>query len=180
MNKSRHTQRTQPCQTFSPKLKEFQRHVKDSVEIIYIGSDRTEQDFAKYFATLTPWWSLPEPARKGKIQKELSRQCKITGIPTLLLLHCGTGGFVTDEARETVEHWSEAPATAKAGFAKQIIREWRQKVPIPLRDARLQGWDEFKGIEGFFMTIMRHPALFLGVVLTAKVRQRTTAPESLL
>ena len=136
--------------------------------------DRTPNDFATYFASMeeSSWWSLPEQARKGKIQKELTRQCKVHGIPTLIVLHCGTAGFVTDEARETIENWTAAPAPAKAGFARQVLGEWIQKVPIPLKEARLQGWNEFKGIEGFFMTIMRHPALFLAVVLVGKVRTR--------
>ena len=140
------------------------------MEIVYISLDRSDAEFDDTFGTM-PWWSLPKES-KNHIKNKLTTACKVTGIPTVIVLQCATGHFVTDKAREHVEHWSAAAAAApaKAHFAQQVvIKGWmEQTVPISLAEARLTGWSEFTGIQGIVMTVLRHPALFLGVVLAGR------------
>ncbi len=49
-----------PCRDFTPKLAEFYQEVnktEKNLEIIYISSDQTEEEFQEYFSTM-PWLAI--------------------------------------------------------------------------------------------------------------------------
>ena len=67
-----------PCRTFTPQLVETYKKVKgagEKFEIIFCSSDREEDAYKEYFATM-PWLALPfGDSRK----KSLSRVFDVTG-----------------------------------------------------------------------------------------------------
>jgi nucleoredoxin len=89
-----------PCRTFTPQLVETYKRVKDAgknFEIIFCSSDREEEAFEEYYATM-PWLALPfGDSRK----KSLSRKFEVTGIPTLVILD-KEGKLVTASGRAAI------------------------------------------------------------------------------
>eukprot|EP00667_Euglena_gracilis_P008774 EG_transcript_8894 len=75
-----------PCRHFTPQLAEWYKKVSPSLpdfQIIFISSDRTEEDFKNYFAEM-PWLAVPYSDRKQK--EELSEHFQVSGIPTLVFV----------------------------------------------------------------------------------------------
>ena len=157
--------RCPPCQSFSPRLKEFYQHVKTDIEIIYISSDRAVPDFEAYFATM-PWLSLP-PAAVGtaQIKTQLATLCQITGIPALLVLERATGHFITNDARNHVEQWKSRGGDKEA--AEQVVQQWLDTPAVPLEEANL-GTAGPSGMMGIFSMIAKNPAMIFGLIYIIK------------
>jgi nucleoredoxin len=74
-----------PCQQFTPRLVEWYNQLKasrDDFELIFCSSDRSNNEFNDYFATM-PWVALPFGSDK---KSELSRILGVQGIPTLVIV----------------------------------------------------------------------------------------------
>ncbi|KAL6539755.1 hypothetical protein OROHE_011526 [Orobanche hederae] len=92
-----------PCRAFLPKLvqayKEINEKHNNSLEVIFISSDRDQSSFDEFFAAM-PWLALPfGDGRKNS----LSRFFKVNGIPTVVAIG-PTGRTVTTEARDLIMH----------------------------------------------------------------------------
>ena len=60
-----------PCRSFTPKLANFYGKVKqsqngDKFELIFLSSDRTEEEFKEYLGQM-PWYSLSYDKRSEKV-----------------------------------------------------------------------------------------------------------------
>ena len=60
-----------PCKLYTPQLKEFYKQVKqgpyaNKFEIIFVSSDRSDEQFTEYFLTM-PWTALPYEEREKKV-----------------------------------------------------------------------------------------------------------------
>jgi len=59
-----------PCRGFTPELAKFYEQMKkkvgDKLEIVFISSDRGEDEWKSYFAEM-PWLALPFSARDKKV-----------------------------------------------------------------------------------------------------------------
>ena len=89
-----------PCRGFTPKLIEFYNECKSKnkkFEIVYVSSDRNEDDFKEYFGEM-PWYALSfnEAEDKGLV-KQLDQLYDVEAIPTLVLL-TGNGNLITNQA----------------------------------------------------------------------------------
>lgn len=157
-----------PCQSFSPRLKEFYAHVKDSIEIVYISSDRSIAEFEGYYGKM-PWLSLP-PTNSAHIKNKLAQACQITGIPALLVLDRATGYFITDQARTHVEQWKNNSATKEA--ALQLVAQWKETEAAPLSEAKFNSGGGPGGLMGIFMWFAKNPAMIFGLIYIVKVRSR--------
>jgi len=76
-----------PCQAFTPKLINVYKKLTEAGkpwEVIYVSSDRDEQQFKEYFGTM-PWLAIPFSDRKRK--EELSSFFEVEGIPTSIMLN---------------------------------------------------------------------------------------------
>jgi len=71
-----------PCRRFTPKLTTCYDKGHTQVEVVFISSDQNEEAFNSYFEE-QPWTCLAFAEREKK--KELSEQCAVRGIPTLIL-----------------------------------------------------------------------------------------------
>jgi nucleoredoxin len=121
-----------PCQSFTPILADFyvQHAQSDKFEIIYISSDRTEEEFMKYFTTKMPWYTLHpfHDEVSAAYKKKLAATFKIRGIPTLIVLDVKTGYFITNDARTDV-----LQAAPNKSYA-DMIRSWKAKPPVPVAE----------------------------------------------
>jgi nucleoredoxin len=92
-----------PCREFTPKLAETYKKIKEAAdkpfEIVFISSDRDQEQFDSYFAEM-PWLALPFEYRdlKAKLSKKFKANC----IPSLILLDAKTGAIITADGRNAL------------------------------------------------------------------------------
>ena len=76
-----------PCRGFTPELIKTYNAMKaagnDDFEIIFVSSDKDDAAFEGYYEEM-PWLALPFANREAK--NDLSKACKVNGIPTLVIL----------------------------------------------------------------------------------------------
>lgn len=95
-----------PCRGFTPELASFYSIMESKAtpfEIVFVSSDRTDADFNEYYSEM-PWAALPFSERETK--QKLSKQFKVQGIPTLVVLDT-SGNLITADGREAVANDSE-------------------------------------------------------------------------
>jgi thiol-disulfide isomerase/thioredoxin len=88
-----------PCRGFTPKLAEAYQKIKGAghaFEIVFVSSDKSEQQFAEYFATM-PWLAMPLAMRD--LKAGLSQMFGVRGIPALILLDGATGELISKDGR---------------------------------------------------------------------------------
>lgn len=88
-----------PCRQFTPQLAQFYQGMKDRLEVVFISSDKDEQQWAEYFGEM-PWLALPFGDRERK--NVISEKYGVRGIPTLVLLDSATGATINPNARNLV------------------------------------------------------------------------------
>jgi len=90
-----------PCRGFTPKLAEW--YTADlqakGLEVVFLSSDRDDKSFNDYFAEM-PWLAVPFENRE--VKDKLSKQFKIQGIPSLIILDGATGDLITKDGRNCV------------------------------------------------------------------------------
>ncbi|OQX23441.1 MAG: hypothetical protein BWK80_25960 [Desulfobacteraceae bacterium IS3] len=104
-----------PCRQFTPVLKEFYETVKDSgFEIIFISSDRNEEDLMSYYhESHGEWLIMPFP--KIPIIKE---KYGVRGIPSLIILSAADLKLITKDGRSKVSELE--PTVAFNNFLSSI------------------------------------------------------------
>jgi len=122
-----------PCQRFTPVLIEFYnaaKKAKSGFEIIFVSSDRSSDEFEKYYGKM-PWLSIPEGEGSTQIKSKLSDAIGVAGIPALAIIDTKTGEFIAGgEAREDV---LEAGGDHEKVAA--IIAKWKNAERHPLEEA---------------------------------------------
>lgn len=102
-----------PCRGFTPQLAKLYNQCQEkgkSLEILFVSSDRNEEEFKDYFGEM-PWCAISFKERE--LKSNLSDIFEVQGIPTLVLL-TGKGELITDEGRDAVSAgveffpWDEA------------------------------------------------------------------------
>ena len=159
-----------PCKTFSPILAQFYNAIaKDaSIEIVYISSDRTVDDFDSYYGKM-PWLSIPLVEGSAKIKNNLSQTLRIAGIPTLVVLDAKTGEFITGLAREDV-----TAAGGNKTKARELVDKWNQIERVALAEANLGGGGQW-GVMGILMFFAKNPMYIFGLLYIAKWATRQWA-----
>ena len=72
-----------PCRTFTPQLVKFANEHKDKLAVVFISSDRAEDQMFTYMKeTKMPWPAVPFKSAGGSAIK---REQGVSGIPTLLV-----------------------------------------------------------------------------------------------
>ena len=89
-----------PCRGFTPKLAETYKKINEAgdkaFEIIFISSDKDQEQFDSYFAEM-PWLALPFEQRD--LKAKLSKMFKVNRIPSLVLLDAKTGAVISADGR---------------------------------------------------------------------------------
>lgn len=89
-----------PCRGFTPDLiKAYTDHLKaKNLEIIFVSSDRSQQEFLEYFGTM-PWLAIPQGDKRKGV---LSQMFGVQGIPSFVVVDAETGATVNGAARGKV------------------------------------------------------------------------------
>jgi len=97
-----------PCRGFTPDLGKFYEAnaAAKNFELVFVSSDKDEKSFTEYYGEQAAWLALPFKERD--VKNALSKQYKVKGIPTLVILDGATGEVVTTEARSKVSEDPEA------------------------------------------------------------------------
>lgn len=91
-----------PCQMFTPELVKWFGNFKanaankDDFEIVFVSSDRDDDSFSHYYATMTGFHALPFAERDTKA--ELSSKFGIQGIPSFVIVDAD-GNLITKKGR---------------------------------------------------------------------------------
>ncbi|XP_071790233.1 nucleoredoxin-like [Asterias amurensis] len=93
-----------PCRAFTPQFAEWYQAFKKTanganLEVVFVSSDRDEKSFQEYFNEM-PWLALDYAKRDAK--DKLSKQFKVSGIPTLVFLDGASGKVNEADGRSVV------------------------------------------------------------------------------
>jgi len=121
-----------PCRGFTPKLSEW--YTKDlktkGLEVVFVSSDKGEKEFDSYYGE-QPWLALPYEDRERKAA--LSKQFKVQGIPTLVILD-KDGSVITTKGRGAVsedptgENLPWHPPTFEEALGNEFVKADGSKV----------------------------------------------------
>lgn len=162
-----------PCQRFTPILTEFYNAAKESksgFEIVYVSSDRSIEEFEKYYGKM-PWLAIPTVEGSAQIKTKLAELLGVRGIPAVAIIDTKTGEFISGgEARDAV--------MAAGGDKEKVtatIANWKASQRHPMSDApRLM--DAGAGSQSFigkFLSFMaKNPMYIFGLIYLYKWLQK--------
>lgn len=101
-----------PCRMFTPELVKLRDRNDEDFEVVFVSSDRSADDQAKYMKDYKMAWpALPfDSAKRG----ELSAKFGISGIPALVIVD-SDGNLITKNGRRDA-----------ADNARKALREWKK------------------------------------------------------
>jgi len=104
-----------PCRSFTPQLAGWYKAdlSKKGLEIVFVSSDKDPPAFESY-SKEQPWLSLPFEDRQRK--SELSKACKVQGIPSLVIIDPKDFSVINADGRSAVSvdpQGDELPWTPK-------------------------------------------------------------------
>ncbi|GMS84374.1 hypothetical protein PENTCL1PPCAC_6549, partial [Pristionchus entomophagus] len=103
-----------PCRRFSKILKKFYeeaRSIRSHVEVVFVSSDRSENEMKEYLSIQSDWLFLPFAS---SIIPDLSRRFGVAGIPAVVVVS-PTGEVISTKGRHEIETRS---STVK------LLNEW--------------------------------------------------------
>ena len=102
-----------PCRGFTPSLVEFREQNKENFEVVFVSSDRSQEDQLKYMEKYgMKWYTLPHRSEQANA---LSKKFEIRGIPALVIVDAH-GNTITKNGRSDV---SNNPDGALADWKKK-------------------------------------------------------------
>lgn len=153
--------RCPPCKGFTPLLTEFYNlHSKD-IEIVYVSSDHSIEEFNEYYGKM-PWVAQPVDAASALLKNELAKKLHIKGIPALVVFDKKTGNFVTDLARNQVTQAVQNKTTAK------LIEEWKTTPAVPIEEAQITGGKSLTGIMDIIYMVLKNPVAIFAIMYVFK------------
>lgn len=89
-----------PCRGFTPQLAEwYKNHLNEKgLEIVFVSSDKTEEEFVSYFAE-QPWLALDYSDRK--LKNSLNQLFGVSGIPCVVIVDAD-GSVITKDGRGAI------------------------------------------------------------------------------
>lgn len=162
-----------PCQRFTPILTEFYKtakKVKIGFEIVYVSSDRSVEEFEKYYGKM-PWLAIPSEEGSAQIKSKLAESLGVSGIPALAIIDTKTGEFISGgEARDAVMD--------AGGDMKKVITtvaKWKVAKRHPMRDApgMMDKGANSRSFVGKVLSFMaRNPMIVIGLMYLYKWVQK--------
>jgi len=102
-----------PCRNFTPALVEFRDKNAKEFEVVFVSSDRSQEDQLKYMEKYgMKWYALPHGSDEAN---ELKKKYEVRGIPSLVIVDA-EGNTITKNGRGDV---SGNPSGALASWQKK-------------------------------------------------------------
>ncbi len=91
-----------PCKAFTPQLISWYnaRSADEKVEIIFVSSDRSQDQFNIYFSSM-PWLAIPYDSTF--VRQSLSQRIGVRGLPSLVVIDPQTGDVISNRARNEIQ-----------------------------------------------------------------------------
>ena len=141
-----------------------------------MSSDRSVEAFNEYYATM-PWLAIPTDIGAAQLKNRLAQQLNISSIPTLVVLECKTGKFVSDNARNHVMNIAGDDEKAVA-----VVKAWKAIEPVNLEDA-VSTREEPRTLAGsimtWFMFILKNPVYIFGLLYLYKTYVKNTSLKAI-
>jgi len=109
-----------PCRAFTPSLVQFQNSNKSDFEVVFVSSDRSAEDQAKYMKDYR--MKFLTIAHGSPLVSQLKSRFAVRGIPKLVILAPdGTvitengRGAISDNGSRAMREWKASLAPASAG-----------------------------------------------------------------
>lgn len=103
-----------PCRAFTPGLVRFRNQHADEFEVVFVSSDRSAADMAKYMTNYNmPFVAVPFDAPQ---RAALGRRFGVRGIPALIVLD-SNGNLITRDGRADV-----------AGNPQGALAAWQARI----------------------------------------------------
>ena len=155
-----------PCKGFTPILIDFYKQHSKDIEIVYVSSDHSSEEFAGYFGSM-PWVAHPIDKASALLKQEFANKVRIKGIPTLIVLETKTGNFITDVARDQVTNAMQGKTSRTSS---DLIENWKQTEAVSLDEAQLMltGGRGPMTVMGFFALLLKNPMYVIALVYFAK------------
>ena len=139
-----------PCTMFAPMLKAFYENHADTLEVVYVSSDKTLDDFDENYANMS-WVAIPNDDDGFKVKKKLAELLKVQKIPVLIILQVETGLFVTNKAHLQIR--ALADKDFKEFYSQKVIDEWKDKKAVPIKEGAQDAQ-----IDSMLTTLLKSPA----------------------
>lgn len=124
-----------------------------------------------------PWLAIP--ADGTAIKNSLAQTFQLSSIPTSLVLDCKTGGYITDDARNTVAE--VANGTKEQGL--KLIANWNQMESVPVEEAGAKRKAELPKqhpLLAVVMYIAKNPMYIFGLIYIYKYLKKTYFPSAMM
>jgi len=176
-----------PCKQFTPLLIDFyetlcasQDSKKQNLEIVFVSSDQTLEDFNTYYGKM-PWTAIPTVTGSAAIKQALATKLSIRSIPTVVVM-TGDGKFVSDQGRNDVLQVMNKKYTnndEKLKALEGLVQEWKDRPAVPLNEAQLGGamGGPFGMLYQAFMYILKNPTYLIGILYIIKMIMRKLKSE---
>jgi nucleoredoxin len=172
-----------PCQSFTPILAELYQKYQNTMEIIYISSDRNIKEFEEYYGQKMPFATLhPFDTNASEVtttlRQKLPQIFQISGLPTLVVLSIPppdrdttttttTTGirFVTDQGRiDVMNHYPHS--------LDDVWKKWKSTPPLSIEEgvALSKRGDGSIGsiIMKLVQTLLQNPIYIFGIYYIIK------------
>lgn len=160
-----------PCRAFTPLLIDFYNVFAraNRIEIVYLSSDRTLEEFNGYYGKM-PWMAVPSDPESVRIKKELADRLQIRGIPCLVVLEVSTGLFITNQGRQQVQ--TVVGSTNRQKAVADLVQEWKGTEAKTLEEGATAAAGGGSFLGKLFMWIVQNPIVLVGLVYTYKLLVR--------
>jgi len=112
-----------PCRSFTPSLVKLRDRKDDEFEVIFVSSDRSPEDQAKYMKGYgMKWPALPHDSEK---RRSLGQQFGVSGIPALVIID-DQGKLITKDGRAEMGRTDTE--------ARKALRTWKRSAGQPAGD----------------------------------------------
>ena len=117
-----------PCEHFLQVLKDFYNEVNidsKNVEVIYVSSDKTEQEFKDSYARM-PWITV---SYNNSFHADLRNKFEINGIPFVFVLDAQTGFLISKKGRKDISE-----------LGVGCMKHWETEFPLQVEKKKHLDW----------------------------------------
>jgi thiol-disulfide isomerase/thioredoxin len=141
-----------PCRQFTPVLSKLYKSMKaekKDFEIIFISSDKSQEEFDEYVKE-HPWPALPWSQRK--VKDKLSRKMKVSSIPALVILN-KEGQVVSSKGRQ---HVMQDPDGKDFPWVPKAVWDILHNAKLTFNDGRTLVADDLKKCDAIGLYFSAH------------------------
>ena len=170
---------------FTPHLVDFYKQAniggssKNTMEVVYISSDQSQQEFEEHFGIMPSSWltMVSDTPESLKVKNDMIPLFKAFRIPCLVILHGPTGRFVTEHGVKEIQQCmntsniqnnkdNRANTGSTTSGVKELLQQWRTIHHKSIQEAHTL-IDYGGGIMSVLLLFYHRPYLIVAVIAMA-------------